>query len=105
MTDQFLLKLSLLPLLEENSVIHHDVSQSLLLSEIRFFGDSLITRNTACHVTTQASPSTYVGIHISMWVRLLSPKVIDNTLTDFWGHNTSSYSALGSFFVLKSFGF
>ena len=33
-------------LLEENSVIHHDVSQSLLLSEIRFFGDSLITRHS-----------------------------------------------------------
>jgi hypothetical protein len=83
-----------LPLLEENSVIHHDVSQSLLLLEIRFFGDSLITRNTACHVTTQASPSTYVGIHLSMWVRLLSPKVEDNRIYSTQNKNSARQNLL-----------
>jgi hypothetical protein len=40
----------------------------------------------SCHMTTRdfaRTPSTYVGIPICMWVRLLSPKLEDNTISEF----------------------
>jgi hypothetical protein len=36
--------------------------------------------------------TTYVGNYTWTWGQLLSPKLEDNSLAEFWGHNTSSYS-------------
>jgi hypothetical protein len=44
-------------------------------------------------------------IHGNTYVNVSSisvPKLKDNSLSEFWGHNTSSYCGLGSFFVLKT---